>query len=184
MARTTGKPNPFDPTIPSVKEKVPTKVPTIDELMRRPPELAPWLRPLPPPTRPDDPFGPVPIIPPPPRPPEWPFGPPFLGKAPTQVPSVGPSDAQFVPPDNAGGLAERIAALKGGLLTPARNPLPLDGVFADGAPSIPLLPLASQRAPRGLPAMLAEVGAFDPSNPEGSPSGGLPGLIQEYLRNR
>jgi hypothetical protein len=32
--------------------------------------------------------------------------------------------------------------------------------------------------------LLAEIGAFDQSNPDVSPSGGLPGLIQEYLRNR
>jgi hypothetical protein len=49
---------------------------------------------------------------------------------------------------------------------------------------IPLFPLASQRAPRGLPALLAEAGAFDPSSPEVPPSGGLLGLIQEHLRNR
>lgn len=32
--------------------------------------------------------------------------------------------------------------------------------------------------------MLAEVGAFDPSDPDAPPSGGLPGMIREYLRNR
>jgi hypothetical protein len=40
-----------------------------------------------------------------------------------------------------------------------------------------------RRTPRGLPTMLAEGGAFDPLNPETPPSGGLPGLIREYLRN-
>ena len=184
MARTNGKPDPFDPMIPSAEEKVPIKVPTIDELVPPrpefpPPELPPWLRPVPPPIwrDKDGPFGPIPIIPPPPpRPPKWPFGPPFLGGAPTQMPSAGPSYVQFIPPDNAGGLAERIATFKSGFLTSARNPLPLDAIFANGAPS------ASQRAPRGLPAMLAEIGDFDPSDPEAPPSGGLPGLIQEYLR--
>ena len=39
------------------------------------------------------------------------------------------------------------------------------------------------RAPRGLPALLAEAGVFDPSYPEAAPAGGLPGLIQKYLRN-
>jgi len=99
------------------------------------------------------------------------------------VPSAVPSYPPFVPPDNAGELAERISALKGGLLMSARNPLPLGGIPRPWR-AIPLLPLASQRAPRGLPTMLAEVGAFDPSDPEAPPSGGLPGLIREYLRNR
>jgi len=49
---------------------------------------------------------------------------------------------------------------------------------------VPLVPLASQQAPRGLPALLAEIGAFDSLNPEAWPTGGLPGLIREYLRNR
>jgi len=31
--------------------------------------------------------------------------------------------------------------------------------------------------------MLAEAAALDPSNPEAPLTGGLPGLIQEYLRN-
>jgi len=55
-------------------------------------------------------------------------------------------------------------------------------IFDTGAPPIPYLP-ASQSVPRGLPAMLAEAGGFDPSNPEAPPAGGLPGLIQEHLRN-
>jgi hypothetical protein len=49
---------------------------------------------------------------------------------------------------------------------------------------IPPVPLASQREPRGLPALLAELYAFDPTRSEAAPRGGLPGLIQEYLRNR
>jgi hypothetical protein len=49
---------------------------------------------------------------------------------------------------------------------------------------IPLVPLASQRAPRGLPALLAELDAFDPTIAEVAPGGGLPGLIRESLRNR
>ena len=64
-----------------------------------------------------------------------------------------------------------------------RGSLPSSDVFAHGAAPIPFLPPDTQRAPRGLPAMLAEVGAFDPSNPEAPPAAGLPGLIQEYLRN-
>jgi hypothetical protein len=60
--------------------------------------------------------------------------------------------------------------------------LPSDG-YVNGVPPIPFPPLASQRALGGLPALLAEVGAFDPSSPEAPPIGGLAGLIQEYLRN-
>ena len=44
-------------------------------------------------------------------------------------------------------------------------------------------PSSSSPAPRGLPALLAEVGAFEPSDPETPPAGGLPGLLREYLRN-
>ena len=160
MARTTGKPDPFNPMIPSVEEEVPVVVPTVDELMR-PPVLPSRLQPLPPPIQrdKDGPFGPVPIIPPPPPP-------------------------RFIPPDNlaaVGGLAERYVALKGGWPRPARNPLPLGGTFANGAAPISYLPVAAQRVPRGLPAMLAEVSGFDPSNPEAPPAGGLPSLIQDYL---
>lgn len=49
---------------------------------------------------------------------------------------------------------------------------------------IRLDPLASQREPRGLPALLAELYAFDPSGPEAAPSGGVLGLIQQHLRGR
>jgi len=31
--------------------------------------------------------------------------------------------------------------------------------------------------------MLAEVSAIDPSNPDQSPPGGLPGMVLDYLRN-
>jgi hypothetical protein len=47
----------------------------------------------------------------------------------------------------------------------------------------PMRPFTSERTPRGLPAMLAESGAFDPRSPEAPPSGGLPGLIREFLLN-
>jgi hypothetical protein len=33
MARTTGKPDPIDQMVPRVKERVPIKIPTIDQLM-------------------------------------------------------------------------------------------------------------------------------------------------------
>lgn len=48
---------------------------------------------------------------------------------------------------------------------------------------VPVEPSSSSPAPRGLPALLAEVGAFEPSDPETPPAGGLPGLLREYLRN-
>lgn len=125
------------------REKAPTDIPTIDQLMR-PPQTPPWWELFPPQPSSNDqsPYAPVPlpIMPPPPspppprdvdppsRPPEWLFGPPRIS-----------------------------------------------GVSIQPSSSIP--------APRGLPALLAEVGAFDPSDPEAPPAGGLPGLIQQYLRN-
>jgi hypothetical protein len=197
MARLTPNFDRLDPTIPRVKERVPIKIPTIDQLVRPAPPRPWWeLLPSPPPSKDPTPYAPVPIIPPPPppplevdppsRPPEWLFGPPYISRTPAQVPSPGPVYPQFVPPDNfmAGGLEERLAALNGGLPTTARNPWPPSRVFDTGTSPIPYLPLASQEAPRGLPALLAEIDAFDSSNSEAPPSGGLPGLIQEYLRNR
>lgn len=184
MARTTGKPYTFNPMVPRVEERVPIKVPTIDQLLW-PPQPRPWweLLPPPPPSKDPSPYAPVPIIPPTPAP-EWPFGPPFLGKDPTLVPLSGLSHAEFVPPDNKSRLAERIAALESGLPTTTGNSFLSSDAFGNGAHPIPYFPLASQQAPRGLPALLAEIGAFDSLNPEAWPSGGLPGLIQEYLRNR
>lgn len=57
-------------------------------------------------------------------------------------------------------------------------------VFVKGAPPVPFSRAASQPAPRGLPDILAEVGAFDQLNPNMPPGGGLPGIIQQYLRDR
>jgi hypothetical protein len=196
MVRKTGKPGKFDPMIPGVREEVPTKIPTIDQLMR-PPQPRPWweLLPPPPPSKDPGPYAPVPIIPPAPppphdvdppsRPPEWLYGPPYITENPTQGPSSDPAHTQFVRPNNsiAGGLAERIAALNGSLPTTAWNAPPSSDAFNSVHP-IPFLPPASQQAPRGLPALLEEIGAFDSLNPEAWPSGGLPGLIQDYLRNR
>lgn len=137
MARSPDNPNrnPFAPQGPGLREKVPTEIPTIDQLMRGP-QPRPWWELLPPPPSSTDPspYAPVPIIPPPrdvdppSRPPEWLFGPPYISRISTPAPS-------------------------------------------------------SEPAPRGLPALLAEIGAFEPSNPEAAPAGGLPGLILEYLRN-
>jgi len=197
MARSIPSFDRLDPTIPHVKERVPIEIPTIDQLMRPPPPRPWWeLLPAPPTSKDPNPYAPVPIIPPSPppplevdppsRPPEWLFGPPFISKTPTQVPSPGPAYQQFAPPDIfiADGLAERFAALNGGLPTTVRNPRPSSDVFANGVHPIPYVPLASEQAPRGLPALLAERGAFDSLKPELPSSGGLLGLIQEYLRTR
>ena len=45
------------------------------------------------------------------------------------------------------------------------------------------LPSPAQNAPGGLAGLLMQIGAFNPSNPDQSPAGGLPGLIQDYMRN-
>jgi len=122
-----------------VREKAPTDIPTIDQLMR-PPQPRPWWELLPPQPSSNDPspYAPVPIIPPAPppprdvdppsRPPEWLYGPPRIS-------------------------------------------------------GVSIEPSSSSPAPRGLPALLAEIGAFEPSDPETPPTGGLPGLLREYLRN-
>lgn len=61
------------------------------------------------------------------------------------------------------------------------DPKAVDGV----CPSPIDLPAPAQdiQVARGLPALLAEAGAFDSSNPEWPSGEGLPGLIREYLRN-
>ena len=109
-----------------------------------------------------------------------------------QTPSARRSNTLFMPQNGstpAGGLAGQTPAFVGTnpnwppQLRPGDS-LPSLDVFTTGAPPVPFLPPSSQRVPRGLPAMLAELGAFDPSNPDAQPSGGLPGLFQEYLRNR
>jgi len=109
-----------------------------------------------------------------------------------QAPSARRSNTQFMPQNGstpAGGLAGQPPAFVGTnpnwppQLRPGDS-LPSPDVFTNGVPPVPFLPLASQRVPRGLPAMLAELGVFDPSNSDTQPSGGLPGLFQEYLRNR
>src|SRR5437762_10913241 len=98
MARSIGRSesNLLDSRIPNPKEKVPT----IDELMGRPPPPKDWREFLPPPVpRSPDPFGPVPIIPAPIEvDPPWMFGPSHITRAPPQAPSFGWSSAQVVPP--------------------------------------------------------------------------------------
>lgn len=95
-----------DPTIPSsVPDRV--KVPTLEDLMRRP-QIPDGLKILPPPAAPGKgPFGPIPIIPRSLPAPTWPYGPPHLGGAPTPGALFGVPSSEFVSPRNsiaAGGL--------------------------------------------------------------------------------
>jgi hypothetical protein len=57
-------------------------------------------------------------------------------------------------------------------------------VFTSGAPAIPSLRHGSQKAPGGLPGLIASVTGSDPSDPAQflPPAGGLLGLIQDYMR--
>ena len=133
MARSKPNSGLLDPTILSPKEK--EEIPNIDELMRSP-QLPPWLQPLPPPPRPDDPFGPVPVMPP--RSPGWPFGPPYLGNVPparNSVPSrVSSVEALPVPSvaapaqESRGGLLGMMA--DAGLIDPSNPPAPPAGGLA------------------------------------------------------
>ena len=41
----------------------------------------------------------------------------------------------------------------------------------------------AQDAPGGIPGLLMQIGAFDPSHPDDPPAGGLLRLIQDYMRN-
>ena len=43
--------------------------------------------------------------------------------------------------------------------------------------------LPAQDAPGGIPGLLMQIGAFDPSHPDDPPAGGLLRLIQDYMRN-
>jgi hypothetical protein len=45
------------------------------------------------------------------------------------------------------------------------------------------LPSPAQNAPLGLPGRLMQIGAFDPTDPDQPPSGGLLALLQDYMRN-
>jgi hypothetical protein len=55
-----------------------------------------------------------------------------------------------------------------------------------GAPPIPYLPQAPasmQSTPRGLLGMMIDAGLIDPANPDTPAPGGLPGMLQEWMRN-
>ena len=76
---------------------------------------------------------------------------------------------------------------------PSSGQSPLDALLApdrSGAPSgwVQPLPFRSspsltQDAPGGIPGLMRQLGAFDPSNPDQPPAGGLMRLIQEYMRD-
>lgn len=125
MARSTGKPgtNPLDSRDPDRKEKVPS----IDDLMRRP-QIPDGLRIFPPPVTPENPFGPVPILPRSPPVPTWPYGPPYLGERPAPIPSFGAPYYAFPSPQTsaaAGGLPGMIQRL--GALGPSNQQDPPAG---------------------------------------------------------
>jgi hypothetical protein len=61
----------------------------------------------------------------------------------------------------------------------ARNMVPTCGI----APSIPFIAAAPSGALGGIPGLLMQAGAFDPSESDRPPAGGLLRLIQDYTRN-
>lgn len=87
-----------------------------------------------------------------------------------EMPPLRRSDMPITPADGSIGRGQ------------ADGRLP-SSVFVTGAPPIPYLPPASQAA-AGFPGRLPEVDPADPSNPDWETSGGLPGLIREYMRSR
>jgi hypothetical protein len=121
---------------------------------------------------------------PPDRPPGWvePDGPIWNLGPPKRVEVMPSGWSQPLPPPTQPG--DPFGALKGISLAPARNLSPSDRAFTASAAPVSFLSPGSQRAARGLPALLAEVDSFDPANPKWPSGGGLPGLIREYLRNK
>jgi hypothetical protein len=65
----------------------------------------------------------------------------------------------------------------------ANSDQPSPSVFATGAPPILQLSPTPQNKPGGLLGMMIDAGYIDPANSDPPPSGGLAGLIQDYLRN-
>ena len=58
-------------------------------------------------------------------------------------------------------------------------------VPSSGPSCAPFVAASAQEKPGGILGMMMEAGLIDPSSPDGTPSGGLPGLMQEYLcRNK
>lgn len=66
------------------------------------------------------------------------------------------------------------------LLAPERNRAP--GDWVQPLPFRPT-PTLTQNAPGGIPGLMKQLGAFDPSNPDQPPAGGLLRLIQDYMRD-
>ncbi len=64
----------------------------------------------------------------------------------------------------------------------APDHLPALNAWASSPPYRPAAP-EMQGAPVGIPGLLAQVGAFNPSDPDQPPTGGLLELLQEYMRN-
>jgi hypothetical protein len=66
------------------------------------------------------------------------------------------------------------------LLAPDR-----DRAAGDWVQPLPFRPTPSltQNALGGIPGLMKQLGAFDPSNPDQPPAGGLMRLIQEYMRD-
>jgi hypothetical protein len=56
-------------------------------------------------------------------------------------------------------------------------------VFDNGTAPIPYTPAPAQDAPGGILGRLMQIGAFDPSNWDQPPAGGLLALLQQYMRN-
>lgn len=113
------------------------------------------------------------------------------------APSVAPvghlSPSERAPLGN--GMADWSAAGAGkrpASVAPAENGIYRNGTyvgeqqplaFEQGASPVPFASNL-QNTPRGLPGLLFEGSAMDPSGSIAAPAGGLPGLIQDYLRNK
>lgn len=84
----------------------------------------------------------------------------------TAQPNAAPPPWQTLPPLSAGTPQARHSSL-----------------LATRAPPVAYLPPAPQDKAGGILGMLIDAGHFDPANPDRPAPGGLPGFIQEYLRN-
>lgn len=60
---------------------------------------------------------------------------------------------------------------------------PAPSMLDQGAAPISYVPDPTQDAPGGILRRLAQMNAFDPSDPDRAPAGGLLALLQEYMRN-
>src|SRR5262249_3852015 len=95
-------------------------------------------------------------------------------KQPPRITSASPGivdDASSYPP---------VRSPPAALLAPDRNHATSDWVRP--LPFRSMTPPA-QDAPGGLPGLMAQMGAFDPSNPDAPPAGGLVRLLREWMHN-